>query len=172
MSNPYTKHKKDKEVKYRFWENKSLKNMSNKEWESLCDGCGRCCVHKYEVEETGELFESKYACELLDCNTCQCTDYANRIKRVKHCKVLTPDMVGKLTWLPETCAYRLLDEGKKLPSWHPLITGTSDTVHKLGISVAGRVTPLSQLDAMIKMAADLDFVERFRKIQPRNITDN
>ncbi len=124
-----------------FWKSKSLQDMSRTEWESLCDGCGRCCLNKLEDEDTGQFHYTKAACRLLDCKTAQCTDYPNRAKKVVDCVTLTPGNVGSLGWLPPTCAYRLLDEGKDLPWWHPLVSGRQETVVESGISVAGKVYP-------------------------------
>jgi uncharacterized protein len=120
-----------------FWKTKSLAEMSRDEWESLCDGCGRCCLNKLEDEDTGRYLYTKAACKLLDLKTCQCTDYPNRAKRVPDCVTLTPQIVGDLGWLPKTCAYRLLDEGHDLPWWHPLISGRAETVDEAGITVKG-----------------------------------
>jgi hypothetical protein len=111
--------------------------MSREEWESLCDGCGRCCLNKLEDEESGEFHYTRAACKLLDLGTCRCTDYTHRSERVQDCVALTPENVGSLHWLPPTCAYRLLDEGKALPWWHPLVSGRPETVREAGISVAG-----------------------------------
>jgi uncharacterized protein len=119
-----------------FWKTKTLRDMSRAEWESLCDGCGRCCLNKLEDEETGKFIHTRAACKLLDLESCQCTDYANRSKRVPDCVSLTPAKIGKLGWLPPTCAYRLLDEGKSLPWWHPLVSGRRETVKEAGISVS------------------------------------
>jgi uncharacterized cysteine cluster protein YcgN (CxxCxxCC family) len=113
-----------------FWKTKALHDMSRAEWESLCDGCGRCCMNKLEDEDTGKFIYTKAACHLLDLNTCQCSDYKNRAKRVDDCVTLTPEVIDGLGWLPSTCAYRLLDEGQSLPWWHPL-------VEEAGISVKG-----------------------------------
>ncbi len=123
-----------------FWTTKSLHEMSKAEWESLCDGCGRCCLHKLEDEETGEIFWTDIACTLLDMGSCRCSHYETRHSYVPHCVVLTPDEVlnGTLTALPPSCAYSLLAHGKDLPSWHPLISGTRASVHKAGVSVRGR----------------------------------
>lgn len=120
-----------------FWKTKSLEDMSREEWESLCDGCGRCCLNKLEDEDTGHFLYTRAACKLLDLKTCRCTDYPNRAKRVPDCVTLTPEVIDGLGWLPETCAYRLLDEGNPLPWWHPLVSGTQATVTEAGISVAG-----------------------------------
>jgi uncharacterized cysteine cluster protein YcgN (CxxCxxCC family) len=120
-----------------FWKTKSLAEMSRAEWESLCDGCGRCCLNKLEDEDTGEFLYTRAACKLLDLGTCQCTDYKNRHKKVSDCVALTPQNVGELGWLPESCAYRRLNEGLGLSWWHPLVSGDPDTVREAGISVAG-----------------------------------
>ena len=120
-----------------FWKTKSLSEMSKSEWESLCDGCGRCCLNKLEDEDTGEYLYTKAACKLLDLKTCQCTDYVNRAGVVPDCVTLTPKNVGELGWLPSTCGYRLLAEGKPLAWWHPLVSGKPDTVIEAGIHVAG-----------------------------------
>jgi hypothetical protein len=118
-----------------FWKAKPLAEMTRSEWESLCDGCGRCCLNKLEDEETGKFHYTRAACKLLDLGTCRCTDYANRTARVPDCVTLTPENVGGLGWLPRTCAYRLLDEGKSLAWWHPLVSGHRETVSEAGISV-------------------------------------
>ena len=120
-----------------FWKTKSLAEMTRAEWESLCDGCGRCCLNKLEDEDTGRFLYTKAACKLLDLGTCRCTDYANRQAKVPDCVALTPENVGRLGWLPTTCAYRLLDEGRSLPWWHPLVSGRPETVAEAGIAVAG-----------------------------------
>jgi uncharacterized protein len=118
-----------------FWKTKTLSEMTRLEWESLCDGCGRCCLNKLEDEDTGKFLYTRAACKLLDIGTCQCTDYSNRAKRVPDCVTLTPKNVSELGWLPESCAYRRLDEGKGLAWWHPLVSGDPDTVRQAGISV-------------------------------------
>lgn len=122
-----------------FWKRKSLAEMDAREWEALCDGCGLCCLHKAEDEDTGELFYTNLACRLLDLKTCRCTDYANRVRRVADCLTLTASSVDAFEWLPKTCAYRLLSKGKDLPAWHPLVTRDPESVHKAGVSVRGRV---------------------------------
>jgi uncharacterized cysteine cluster protein YcgN (CxxCxxCC family) len=120
-----------------FWKTKSLSVMTREEWESLCDGCGRCCLNKLEDEDTGRFLYTRAACKLLDLETCRCTDYARRHAKVPDCVALTPENVGKLGWLPDTCAYRLLNEGNNLKWWHPLVSGRPETVAEAGISVAG-----------------------------------
>lgn len=120
-----------------FWKTKPLSDMTLEEWESLCDGCGRCCLNKLEDEDTGQYLYTRAACKLLDLETCRCTDYPNRQAKVPDCVALTPQNVGSLGWLPATCAYRLLDEGKNLQWWHPLVSGRLETVAEAGISVTG-----------------------------------
>ena len=121
----------------RFWEEKPLDRMNRAEWESLCDGCGKCCVHKLEDEETGELHPTNVACRLLDRRTGRCGDYRRRQLYVPECVRLTPAKLDALDWLPSTCAYRLLADGEPLPEWHPLITGDPESVHRAGQSVRG-----------------------------------
>ncbi len=121
-----------------FWHDKTLAEMSRAEWESLCDGCGRCCLHKLRDEDTGELEFTNVACRLLDTGTARCRDYANRKARVPDCVKLTPKRLEKVDWLPPSCAYRLVHEGKELPPWHPLRSGRAESVVESGASVAGR----------------------------------
>lgn len=128
-----------------FWRQKSLQEMTQTEWESLCDGCAKCCLEKLEDVETSEISYTNVACRLLDCEACRCTNYTERQRFVPDCILLTPKNILQLHWMPSTCAYRLLSEGKDLPSWHPLITNDPESVHRAGISVRGRV--VSESDA-------------------------
>jgi hypothetical protein len=121
----------------RFWEDKPLQALDRAEWEALCDGCGKCCVHKLEDEETGELFPTNVACKLLDRHSGRCSDYRHRRAFVPECVRLTPKLAATLDWLPETCAYKLRADGKQLADWHPLNSGDPDSVHRAGISVRG-----------------------------------
>lgn len=121
----------------RFWEDKPLEALDRAEWEMLCDGCGKCCVHKLEDEETGELFPTNVACKLLDRHSGRCSNYRHRRAFVPECVRLTPKLAATLDWLPETCAYKLRAEGKQLPEWHHLVSGDPEAVHKAGMSVRG-----------------------------------
>ena len=114
--------------------------MSPSEWESLCDNCGKCCCIRLEDEVTGDIYITDVACKLFDPATCKCTDYANRSQKVPDCVTLTKDNVAQLKWMPRTCAYRLVSEGKDLPDYHHLISGSRDTIHEVGMSVQDAVT--------------------------------
>jgi uncharacterized cysteine cluster protein YcgN (CxxCxxCC family) len=118
-----------------FWRSKRLDEMNSVEWESLCDGCALCCLHKLEDEETQEVFYTSVVCHLLDFETCRCTKYEERCSLVPACVKLRPEDVDSFHWLPPTCAYRLVHEGKDLPDWHPLISGEQKTVIESGASV-------------------------------------
>ena len=122
-----------------FWKTKALEEMSNAEWESLCDGCARCCLEKLEDEDTGKIYFTHVSCKLLDSGLCACKDYPNRSDKVPDCVRLTPENVRTLNWLPPSCGYKLVAEGRDLYWWHPLISGDPNTVHEAGVSVRGRV---------------------------------
>jgi uncharacterized cysteine cluster protein YcgN (CxxCxxCC family) len=124
-------------LRQRFWE-LPLAELDRAEWEALCDGCGRCCLHKLEDDETGEVVGTNVACRLLDVRTARCSDYRNRKAFVPDCLRLTLKLVNQVRWLPETCAYRLRAEGRPLPRWHYLLTGDREAVRRAGVSVIGR----------------------------------
>lgn len=137
-----------------FWRSKSLDEMTPEEWESLCDGCGRCCLNKLEDADTGEIAWTDVACRLLDGEACRCRNYEERARHVPDCIALTPTTVRDLAWLPATCGYRLVEEGRDLYWWHPLVSGDAGTVHQAGISVRGRTVsedgmPVAQLEDRI-----------------------
>jgi uncharacterized cysteine cluster protein YcgN (CxxCxxCC family) len=119
-----------------FWE-KPLDQLDRAQWEALCDGCGKCCLHKAEDEDTGRIYPTNVACRLLDRVSGQCTNYRHRRQFVPDCVRLTPKLVDEISWLPRTCAYRLRGEGKPLPDWHYLISGDREAVHRVGESVRG-----------------------------------
>ncbi len=123
-----------------FWKTKSLEEMDQREWESLCDGCGLCCLNKLEDWETGEVVFTSVRCRLMDGTSCRCTDYENRQATVPECIQLTPAAVDEIVWLPPTCGYRLVREGHDLYWWHPLVSGDPETVHQAGISARGHET--------------------------------
>ena len=124
-------------LRYQFWE-LPLGDLNRAEWEALCDGCGRCCLHKVEDADTGEVTGTNVACRLLDTRTGQCSDYKNRKAFVPDCLRLTYKLVQAVNWLPDTCAYRRRADGDPLPDWHPLLTGSKDAMIEAGASVAGR----------------------------------
>ena len=129
-----------------FWKRKRLDEMTPAEWESLCDGCGKCCLHKLEDCDNGDIALTNVACRYLDLDTCRCKDYANRQRNVDDCVQLSPEVVPRLRWLPDTCAYRLIDEGRDLYWWHPLVSGDAETVHSAGISVRGAAIDEDEVD--------------------------
>ncbi len=129
-----------------FWRTKSLSEMSHDEWESLCDGCGKCCLLKLEDEDSGEIEHTDVACHLLDLGTCRCGNYPKRRQIVPDCVILTPKTIEELRWMPTTCAYRLINEGKDLPWWHPLISGEAASVARAGISVEGRAVSETEVE--------------------------
>lgn len=141
-----------------FWRRKSLGEMSRGEWESLCDGCGKCCLVKLQDEEAGRVDYTDVACRLFDLGTCRCTRYGARHRLVPDCVRLGPERLQDIAhWMPATCAYRLLAEGKALPDWHPLVSGDPESVHRAGISVRGRVVPESGQDEAELLARIVDW---------------
>lgn len=139
-----------------FWERKSLAEMTTHEWESLCDGCAKCCRHQLEDIETGKIHPTRVGCRLLDTHTCRCSDYTRRHETVPDCIRLAPEDMDEYHWLPKTCAYRRVHEGRGLAAWHPLVSGRAESVHEAGISVRGRLVNEQTLPA----GADLqDYLE-------------
>ncbi len=136
-----------------FWRAKTLEQMTPAEWESLCDGCGRCCLIKLEDEDDGRIHATDVCCTLFDATSCRCKDYANRATRVPDCITLTPDDARNLRWLPPTCAYRLVANGEGLKWWHPLVSGTADSVRAAGVSVQDRVFA-SEDDVLVENLVD------------------
>ncbi len=124
-----------------FWKRKALEDMSPDEWESLCDGCGKCCLLKIEYEDTGEICYTNVACKLFDSATCRCVDYEEREEKIPDCAVITAQNIDELFWLPPSCAYRRLREGKDLEWWHPLVSKDESLIHRMGISVQDKVIP-------------------------------
>ncbi|MEM8787405.1 MAG: YcgN family cysteine cluster protein [Pseudomonadota bacterium] len=128
------------DLRPRFWETVPLDDLTRPEWEALCDGCGKCCLRKLEYEDTGEVEYTNVACRLLNRDSCRCRDYPNRQRQVPDCIVIRPENLGEiLYWLPKTCAYRLRAAGQPLADWHPLVSGDPGSVHRAGISLAGRM---------------------------------
>jgi uncharacterized cysteine cluster protein YcgN (CxxCxxCC family) len=129
-----------------FWQTKTLEQMTAAEWESLCDGCGLCCLIRLEDEDTGEIIPTRVHCRLFDPATCRCSDYANRKAHVPDCIKLTPGNIQDLLWMPRSCAYRRLYEGRDLADWHPLVSGDPESVHRAGVSVRGQTVSEASLD--------------------------
>ena len=130
-----------------FWQHKSLFEMTHQEWESVCDGCAKCCLQQLEDEDTGQLVFTNVACDLLDDQSCRCTDYQNRSERVPSCMTMTPDnVVACAEFAPPSCAYRLLLEGESLPEWHPLVAGNQHVIHETGNSVQGQVVLMQDVN--------------------------
>ncbi len=146
-------------IKPRFWETTPLNKMTPREWESLCDGCGLCCLLRFEDADTGEILPARVHCRLLDAQTCQCSDYAGRKAIVPDCIKLTPQNIKSLPWMPKSCAYRRIHEGRGLADWHPLISGDPESVHRAGVSVRGETVNEADLpdpdDALTLLAPDL-----------------
>lgn len=138
----------------RYWETTALEDMSQQQWEALCDGCGKCCMSKLIDEDTDDIHFTTVACRLFDATTCRCEDYENRQQKVADCVQLTPANVREIEWLPQTCAYRLVAEGRPLYPWHPLLSGKAGSVHDASISMRGRVTAHEQ-----HMAYDEEYLE-------------
>ena len=141
-----------------FWEAKTLGEMSPREWESLCDGCAKCCLHKLQDDETDEVFYTSVACQKLDLDSCRCTVYQERLKHVPDCLDLVKESLEELSWLPNSCAYRLVSERKPLPQWHPLVSVDSSAIHAAGMSLRGRV--VSEQDVRLE-ELELYIIEEF-----------
>ncbi|NOQ16503.1 MAG: YcgN family cysteine cluster protein [Methyloprofundus sp.] len=129
-----------------FWKTKKLSEMTTVEWESLCDGCAKCCLNKLEDEDSGDIFFTSVVCDLIDLDTCQCTQYTERTHLVPDCIDLKQHDFAEYNWLPATCAYRLLSDGKDLPNWHPLVSGTQDSVKDAGVSISSFAMKESQVN--------------------------
>ena len=142
-----------------YWETKTLAQMSAQEWESLCDGCGLCCLVRFEDEDSGQIIPTRVHCLLLDAELCRCSNYDDRSRYVPDCIKLTPHNVARLAWMPKSCGYRRVHEGRGLADWHPLISGDPESVHRAGVSVRGQTVNEDELDepedAMDYLAADL-----------------
>jgi len=148
-----------------FWETTSLERMNREQWESLCDGCGLCCLIRFEDVDSGEVIPTRVHCRLLDAATCSCSNYPGRKREVPDCISLTPALIPRLGWMPKSCAYRRLHEGRGLADWHPLISGDPESVHRAGVSVRGQTISESELeheDDMVDHAAPDLLAERGR----------
>ena len=146
-----------------FWETIPLERMNREQWESLCDGCGLCCLIRFEDVDSGEVIPTRVHCRLLDAATCSCSNYPGRKREVPDCISLTPALIPKLGWMPKSCAYRRLHEGRGLADWHPLISGDPESVHRAGVSVRGQTISESELeheDDMVDYAAHDLLAER------------
>lgn len=140
-------------IRQNFWKEIPITELNSSEWESICDGCAQCCAHKLECEDSGEIFKTNIVCQYLDTEQCQCSVYSERHKFVPDCIKITPENAGTLSWIPETCGYRVLAEGRELPEWHPLITGDKESTKNAGASIRQKV--ISEADI------DLDDLEDF-----------
>ena len=129
-----------------WWEEKSLNEMTRDEWEQICDHCGKCCLHKLEDEDDGTVYYTDVACSLVDSENCCCTDYQNRRVRVPDCLQLTVGNLDQIQWMPPSCSYRVLKEGRKLADWHHLVTGDKNSIHQAGKSIKGRYIDESDVD--------------------------
>ncbi len=149
-----------------FWKRIPLEEMTTEQWESLCDGCARCCLLKLEDEDTSEVHLTRLACRQLDLGTCRCSKYEDRQSHVSDCVTITPDKARNLTWLPKTCAYRLVAEGRDLAWWHPLVSGDPETVHQAGISARGwtRSEEGTSVDALHRYIVN-DYGPKRRKVR-------
>lgn len=140
-------------VEIPFWKQKTIQQMTFEEWESLCDGCAWCCLHKIEDEDTREILFTHVACRLLNLKTCRCENYPQRLSLVEDCLKITPENILELTWLPETCAYRRVALGQDLPEWHPLLTGDPKSTHRAQASILGL--------AISEYGVDMDYLEDY-----------
>ncbi|WP_025885099.1 YcgN family cysteine cluster protein [Asaia prunellae] len=143
----------------RFWQTTPLSEMSKEQWESLCDGCGKCCLHKLRDDETDEIYFTNVACRLLDLHSCHCSSYETRFRKVPDCVSLTPDILTTIDWLPPSCAYILIRDGQDLPDWHPLRSGSAESVHEAGISARDKIISERKAglleDHMVEWPADI-----------------
>jgi uncharacterized protein len=144
-----------------FWKTKTLAQMSKGEWESLCDGCGKCCLSKIEDEDTSEIYFTSVICRLFDEGSCRCKDYANRSTIVPDCVTLSVENISTLHWMPKTCAYRLVAEGRDLYPWHHLVCGDPDEIHRAGVSVKGKITAIEN-----ELAAPEDYFDHVLEQEP------
>lgn len=143
-----------------FWREISLQEMSDEQWEALCDGCARCCMIKLQDEDTEQVHYTAMVCDLLDVEACRCSRYPQRHELVADCVVLTPQRASDFHWLPTTCAYRTLAEGRPLAWWHPLVSGRAESVHEADISVRGKVVPESAVHSDEQESMIVTWVEQ------------